>query len=102
VGGDPDSWAPPVSGRAKKRREERLLGCGGPQAGVGPKAHKRREREKGGLVGCGLRRDRWAGGLRREREVWKEFSSFLFFSNSFFKLSKVLNSFKTFQKFKSV
>jgi hypothetical protein len=33
VGGDPDSWAPPVSGRAKKRRGERLLGCGGPQAG---------------------------------------------------------------------
>jgi hypothetical protein len=33
VGGDPDSWAPPVSGRAKKRRGERLLGCGGLQAG---------------------------------------------------------------------
>jgi hypothetical protein len=33
VVGDPDSWAPPVSGWAKKRREERLLGCGGPQAG---------------------------------------------------------------------
>jgi hypothetical protein len=85
VGGDPDSWAPPVSGRAKKRREERLLGCGGPQAGAGPKARKRREREKGGLLGCGLRRDRWAGGLKREREVW-EGVFFLFI-------------FQTFQKF---
>jgi hypothetical protein len=33
VGGDPDSWARPVSGQAKKRTGERLLGCGGPQVG---------------------------------------------------------------------
>jgi hypothetical protein len=99
VGGDPDSWAPPVSGRAKKRREERLLGCGGPQAGVGPKAHKRREREKGGLVGCGLRRDRWAGGLRREREVWEG----VFFLFIFFKLLfQTFKSFKLFQNFSKI
>jgi hypothetical protein len=87
-GGDPDSWAPPVSGRAKKRREERLLGCGGPQAGAGPKARKRREREKGGLLGCGLRRDRWAGGLKREREVWEGVFFLFIFQTPFSKFQK--------------
>jgi hypothetical protein len=46
--------------------------------GAGPKARRRREREKGGLLGCGLR-DRWAGGLKREREVWERVFFLLFF-----------------------
>jgi hypothetical protein len=89
-------WARSVSDR--KRGEERGAGprvWWAARAGAGPKARRRREREKGGLLGCGLR-DRWAGGLKREREVWEGVFFLLFFSNSFFKLSKVLNSFKTF------
>jgi hypothetical protein len=92
-----DMWARSVSDW--KRGEERGAGprvWWAARVGTGPKARRRREREKGGLLGCGLR-DRWAGGLKRKRKRFgKEFSSFYFFSNSFFKLSKVLNSFKTF------
>jgi hypothetical protein len=106
VGGGPDMWARSVSDR--KRGEERGAGprvWWAARAGAGPKARKQREREKGGLLGCGLRRDRWAGGLKRERGLGRSFLLFYFFSNSFFKLSKVLNPFKTFhllKKFKSV
>jgi hypothetical protein len=60
VGGDPDSWAPPVSGRAKIKRGEEavgLAGCSGgprglrgkerPNGLVASRAEKKRKRAKG-------------------------------------------------------
>jgi hypothetical protein len=75
-----DMWARSVSDR--KRGEERGAGprvCWAARAGAGPKARKQREREKGGLLGCGLRRDRWAGGLKRERGFGRSFLPFYLF-----------------------
>jgi hypothetical protein len=89
-------WARSVSDQ--KRGEERGAGprvWWAARAGAGPKARKRREREKGGLLGCGLRRDRWAGGLKREREVWEGVFFFLFFKLLF----QTFKSFKLFQNF---
>jgi hypothetical protein len=97
-----DMWPQLVSDW--KRGEERGAGprvLWAARAGAGPKARRRREREKGGLLGCGLR-DRWAGGLKREREVCEGVFFLLFFSNSFFKLLfQTFKSFKLFQNFSS-
>jgi hypothetical protein len=93
------SWAAGWTlGRGVKRKGHRPAravraggeekGGGGPHDGVG-------QRQKTGWRGVGLRLEKKEG--REEREGFgKEFSSFYFFSNSFLKLSKVLNSFKTF------
>jgi hypothetical protein len=95
-----DMWARSVSDR--KRGEERGAGprvWWAARAGAGPKARKQREREKGGLLGCGLRRDRWAGGLKREREVLEGvFFLFIYFFKLLFQTFK---SFKPFQNFSS-
>jgi hypothetical protein len=93
-----DMWAQSVSDR--KRGEERGAGprvWWAARVGAGPKARRRREREKGGLLGCGLR-DRWAGGLKREREVWEGVFFLLFFFKLLFQTFK---SFKLFQNFSS-
>jgi hypothetical protein len=93
-----DMWARSVSDR--KRGEERGAGprvWWAARAGAGPKARKLREREKGGLLDCGLRRDRWAGGMNREREVWEG----VFFLFIFQTLFQTFKSFKLFQNFSS-
>jgi hypothetical protein len=54
------------------------------------------QRRKTGRRGVGLRLEKKEGRERREGGVWEGVFFFLFFSNSFLKLSKVLNSFKTF------
>jgi hypothetical protein len=94
VGGGPDMWARSVSDR---KREERGAGprvWWAARAGAGPKARNRREREKGGLLGCGLRRDRWAGGLKRESGLGRSFLPFYFF--------QTFKSFKLFQIFSKI
>jgi hypothetical protein len=53
------------------------------------------QRRKTGRWG-GLRLKKKEGRERREGGVWEGVFFFLFFSNSFLKLSKVLSSFKTF------
>jgi hypothetical protein len=82
-----------ADGRARVGSERREEGEGevGRRGAVGQKSWgwaTRAERGRGkGLLG-------WAERRGRERGFGKELSSF--FSNPFFKLSKVLNSFKTF------
>jgi hypothetical protein len=67
VEGDPDSWAPPVSVRAKKKRERRLLGCGGPQVG----AREEEVRPAGGLGGPRSRPKRELGrAVKTGRGCW--------------------------------
>jgi hypothetical protein len=74
-------------GQKKKRKEgEREVGRREPfwaEGRAGPRARLER-------------RD----GEKRGRGLGRSFLLFIFFSNSFFKLSKVLNSFKTFSSFK--
>jgi hypothetical protein len=99
VGGGSDMWARSVSNR---KREERGAGprvWWSARAGAGPKARKQREREKGGLLGCGLRRERWAGGLKRERCLGRSFLPFYFFFKLLFQTFK---SFKLFQDFSKI
>jgi hypothetical protein len=96
VGERADMWARSDSDR--KRGEERGAGprvWWAARVGAGPEARRRREGEKGRLLGCGPRRDRWAGGLKREREVWEGVFFFLFFKLLF----QTFKSFKLFQNF---
>jgi hypothetical protein len=95
VGGDPDSWSPAVSGRAKKKRGTRLLGCGGPQAGCEGRRGQtawllRGLRRKGNRP-----REEESAGLKRKKGRERGLESFLFlflFFHTYFKLLK-LNSF---------